>query len=257
MGKQTGTKGASAWYTSFFREPWLENFLLQIPPQHTSREVDSVIERIGLTAGAGILDLCCGYGRHSLELARRGFRVSGLDLSEQSLDLARKRATEEGLDVDFVHADMREIPFSGEMDAVINMYSSFGFLETEGDDQEVLSGVARALKPGGQFLLDTSSPLWLFRNYKPQVWVELSDGTLLLEHQVYDVRSGKTETTWRFIRKDGECSELYFSMRAYTVPELVNMLRQVGMEPASVWGSLEGDEYDLDSPRLVLLAVKP
>ncbi|MDQ4149543.1 MAG: class I SAM-dependent methyltransferase [Actinomycetota bacterium] len=257
MSRQVEQDSGAPWYKSFFGQPWLDNFLLQIPPRHTAREVDGVIERLELTGGARVLDLACGYGRHSLELAGRGFRVTGLDLSEPSLAIARKKSEEAGVAVDFVHSDMREIPFVEEMDAVINMYSSFGFLETEAEDELVLAAVARCLKPGGRFLLDTSSALYLFRNYKPQVWVELADGTILLERQIYDVRSGRTETTWRFLSTSGEEHRLYFSMRAYTLPELVNMLRRAGMEPHAVFGSLDGEEYDLDSPRLVLVAAKP
>jgi ubiquinone/menaquinone biosynthesis C-methylase UbiE len=256
LSRAESRSGDPAWYRSFFREPWLHNFLLRIPPEQTSREVDLVIKALQPAPNARILDLACGYGRHSMELARRGCSMVGLDLSEESLELAKHNASEEGVDIEFIHGDMREIPFHAELDGVISMYSSFGFLETEAEDEQVLAGVAGALKPGGKFLLDTSSPLWLFRNYKPQVWVELADGTVLLERQLYDVRSGRVDTTWRFITKNRGEQELYFSMRAYTLPELVNMLRRVGMEPQAVWGSLEWEDYGLDSPRLILVAAK-
>jgi SAM-dependent methyltransferase len=174
-----------------------------------------------------------------------------------SLEIARTKAAEEGLDIGFIRGDMRSIPFSGELDAVINMYSSFGFLETEGEDERVVRAVAAALRPGGRFFLDMSNPLWLFRHYHPQVWAELPDGTLLLESQVYDVRSGRAIATWRLIRPDGRSDEINFSMRAYTLPELVNMLHRAGLEPVEVWGGFDGAAYGLDSMRLMLLAAKP
>jgi SAM-dependent methyltransferase len=245
------------WYETFFREPWLEGFLLQIPDQHTDKEVDFVVRALGAPEGGHVLDLCCGVGRHSRALARRGFRVSGLDLSEPSLEIAKAKAAEEGLDIELIHSDMRSIPFEGELDAVVNMYSSFGFLETEGEDERVVEGVTKALKPGGRFFLDMSSPLWLFRNYHPQVWAELPDGTVLLEHQVYEVRSGRALATWRLIRPDGRSDDIHFSMRAYTLPELVNMLHRCGLEPIDVWGGFDGSTYGLDSMRLMLLAEKP
>jgi SAM-dependent methyltransferase len=249
--------GGPPWYETFFREPWLEGFLLQIPDEHTAKEIDFVAHVLGLGEGAHVLDLCCGIGRHSRALARLGFRVSGLDLSGQSLEIARTRTAQEGLRVEFIEADMRAIPFEGELDAVVNMYSSFGFLETEGEDERVVRAIARALKPGGRFFLDMSNPLWLFRHYHPQVWAELPDGTVLLEHQVYEVRSGRALATWRLIRPDGRSDDIHFSMRAYTLPELVNMLHRSGLEPEGVWGGFDGSTYGLDSMRLVLLAVKP
>lgn len=245
------------WYHTFFREPWLEGFLLQIPDEHTAKEIDFVARALQLPEGAHVLDLCCGVGRHSRALARLGLRVTGLDLSEMSLDIARTRTAEEGLDVGFIQGDMRSIPFTGELDAVINMYSSFGFLETEGEDERVIRAVAAALKPGGRFFLDMSNPLWLFRNYHPQVWAELPDGTLLLENQVYEVRSGRAIATWRLIRPDGHSDDIHFSMRAYTLPELVNMLHRSGLEPVEVWGGFDGAPYGMDSMRLMLLAHKP
>jgi SAM-dependent methyltransferase len=245
------------WYETFFREPWLEGFLLQIPDEHTAKEVAFVARALGRNEGAHVLDLCCGVGRHSRALARLGYRVSGLDLSERSLEIAGAKSAEEGLGIEFIHADMRSIPFDRELDAVVNMYSSFGFLETEGEDERVVHAIARALRPGGRFFLDMSNPLWLFRNYHPQVWAELPDGTVLLEHQVYEVRSGRAIATWRLIRPDGSSDELHFSMRAYTLPELVNMLHRAGLEPLEVWGGFDGSAYGLDSMRLMLLAGRP
>lgn len=200
------------WYTSFFNEQWREAFHLRIPPEHTAREVDFVVQALGLKPGARMLDLACGHGRHCLELARRGCRVTGIDLSEPALEIARQSATHEGLDVDFVHGDMRVIPFQDEFEAVINMYTSFGFLESEAEDEKVLAGVAGALRPGGRFLIDTSNPLWLFRHIRPRVWIELADGTLLLEHQLYNVVSGRADVTWRLIGRGGRRHELFFSL---------------------------------------------
>lgn len=128
----------------------------------------------------------------------------------------------------------RDREIRGELDVVVNMYSSFGFLETEGEDDRVVREIAGALKPGGRFFLDMSNPLWLFRNYHPQVWAELPDGTVLLEKRDYEVRSGRAVATWRLVRPDGRSDDIHFSMGAYTLPELVNMLHRCGLEPVDV-----------------------
>jgi SAM-dependent methyltransferase len=93
--------------------------------------------------GAAILDLACGHGRHSLKLARRGFAVAGVDLSEPSLEIARRAASEDDIDITFVHDDMREISFKAEFDVAINMFTAFGYFDEEGDHERALSA-ARA-----------------------------------------------------------------------------------------------------------------
>ena len=116
----------------------------------TSRsQVDFVIDKLALEPGAKVLDLCCGQGRHLIDLARRGYDVVGLDLSEYMLEECKAAAAVEGINPVLVHADMREIGFATEFDAVINMFASFGYLETDDEDQKVLNAASLALKGGG------------------------------------------------------------------------------------------------------------
>lgn len=99
--------------------------------------------------GANILDLACGTGRYAIPLARRGFQVTALDLTPAYLQEGQKKAEAENLSIRWVQGDMRDIPFQDEFDAVINIFTSFGFFEEEGDHWKTLKGVVRALKPGG------------------------------------------------------------------------------------------------------------
>src|SRR6478672_2642787 len=98
------------WYDGFFEGEWLDEIALRIPEEQTAAQVDLVVEKLGLRDGSRVLDLGCGHGRIALALARRGWRVTGLDLSPRSLELAREAAATEGLDVEWVEADMRDIP---------------------------------------------------------------------------------------------------------------------------------------------------
>lgn len=107
------------------------------------------MEKLELAPGARILDLACGQGRHAIPLAQHGYRVTGLDLSEPSLTFAREAAAEAGAKIDFVQADMREIPFADEFDAVVNIFTAFGYLESEQEDQLVLARVARRFAQRG------------------------------------------------------------------------------------------------------------
>ncbi len=245
------------WYTTFFGDEWLRSIALHIPAERTAHEVDFAVKVLALEPGARVLDLACGHGRHSLELARRGYRVTGLDLSEPSLAIARETASQAGLDVEFIHGDMREIPFTGEFDAVINLFTAFGYLESEAEDQRVLDSVARALKPGGGFLIDTINALWLFRHFEPHGWQELEDGTLLLEDRRYNPLTGRNEVTWQLIHPDGTRHQQAHSLRLYTLVELAAMLRRAGLRVEATWGDFEGTEYGMDTRRMIVLARKP
>lgn len=148
------------WYESFFDDDWLAITRARDPDGERARaEFDFVFERLEVEPGARILDVACGHGRHSLELARRGFRVSGFDISEPSPALARRQAADEGLDLSFVQGDMRELPWKGEFDAAINLFTAFGYFPDEAENEQAAASIAGALRPGGRFLIDTINPI--------------------------------------------------------------------------------------------------
>jgi SAM-dependent methyltransferase len=149
---------------------------------------------------------------------------------------------------------MREIPFTDEFDAVLNLFSAFGYLETEQEDERVLAGVRRALRPGGAFVLEGINPLMVLRRYREQHWEELADGTVFLEQRRYDIPTGRNEVTWTLVSPDGQRNVLRHSLRFYTPAELVSMCRRAGLELEQTWGDYDGAELSLDSSRLIVLA---
>ena len=247
------------WYAGFFDREWLEFRDETSTEERTKKELDFVLEALRLEPGARILDVACGHGRHSLDLARRGFSVVGLDLSEPSIELARAAASEEGLEVDFLVADMREIPFVAEFDAAINLFTAFGYLESEEEDQRALDAIAGALRPGAALFMETINAVGLLRLYRPQNWNEFADGTLMLEEREYDFLSGRNEVVWTFARPDGGRTELRHSLRLYTPAELASMFRRSGLEVEHAWGGWDGEELALTTPgiRLLLVGRKP
>ena len=227
---------------------------LRIPPETTARQVDFVVERLELAPGTHVLDLACGHGRHSIELARRGMRVTGLDLSAPSLEIARRHARDAEVDVEFVQQDMRDLAAEARFDAVVNLFTAFGYFADEADDARVIEHVGRALRPGGRFLVDLLNPLWLARNYQPKVWDELEEGMLFLEEREWDSTTWRNSAVWTFVRPSGERSELRHPLRVYSFPEFATQLRAAGLEPERAWGSFDGEEYGLDARRMIVVA---
>mgnify|MGYP002622420178 CR=1 FL=1 len=139
---------------------------------NTAHEVDLLIQAAGLETEDRILDLCCGQGRHCLELARRGFvNVTGVDRSRYLIRLARRRAKQQGLSISFGEGDARRVRVKeGGFDCVTLMGNSFGYFDREEDDLAVLKAVARALRSGGTIALDVTNGEWMRQNYVPRSW---------------------------------------------------------------------------------------
>jgi len=244
------------WYETFFGEEWLP-LAVGFDEQRDRAEVDFLVEKLALDSGARVLDMACGQGRHALELAARGYRVTGIDISEPSLAIARERATMRALEVELLRADARAIAAADQFDAAFSFGSSFGFFPTEEEDHEVVARAAHALRPGGRFLIDTINDLWLARHFQPRGWRVLDDGTLVLEDRNYDPSSRRSSATWTIIRPDASRGELRHSMRVYSCPELQRLLSEAGLEAAGVWGDADGSEYTRDSRRLIVCGRKP
>lgn len=244
------------WYRDFFDNLYLQVYQPFETPELVRQEVDFIIRALALPEGAKVLDLCCGQGRHSLELARRGFQVVGVDLSEALLYAARQRAEREGLTITLLQSDMREIDFTDEFDAVINMFTSFGYLENEAEDEKVLRKVTQALKQGGKFLLDVMNRDWLIRNFQPMGWRADNEGWFVLEERTFDHLSGRMETRWIFVARDGVRYERLSSIRLYTASELRAMLERAGLQVTNLFGDYDGSPYTWDSQRLIIVATR-
>jgi SAM-dependent methyltransferase len=245
------------WYRAVFADDWLALAGQLHSPEGTAAEVEFVVRALALSPGNRVLDVPCGHGRHAVELARRRLRVTGVDLSEPSLALARAAAAEAGVAVSLHHADMRDLPWVGEFDAAVNLFSSFGYLEDEAQDQRALGAIARALAPGGRLLMEMANPTWVLRHFEPRRWDALPDGLLHLADNEYDAATGRITTRWTFVRPDGSRGGFSFRLRAYTAPELTRMLVAAGLEQDGVWGGLDGSEYGTDARRLAVRARRP
>jgi len=152
---------------------------------------------------------------------------------------------------------MREIDFADEFDAVINMFTSFGYLESEAEDEKVLGKVAQALKSGGKFLLDVVNRDRLVRDFQAREWHAADEGWLVLEERTFDHLSGRMETRWVCVARDGVRYERLSSVRLYTTSELRTMLERAGLKVTNLFGDYDGSPYSWDSQRLIVVSCKP
>ena len=222
--------------------------------EETPKEIDSIISLLTADTSARVLDLGCGIGRHSLELARRGFVVTGVDRTRNYLQKASKKAKKEGINVEFVQDDMRSFCRPEEFDISLSLYTSFGYFENKEDDSKVIANIYSSLKPGGILLMDMMGKEVLSRDFKEREWME-EDGWLVLQERKLGKDWGWLENRWIII-KDDDHTELKFSHRLYSAVEIVSLTKANGFKEVEVFGDLSGSGYDHEAQRLIVKAVK-
>jgi ubiquinone/menaquinone biosynthesis C-methylase UbiE len=238
------------WWDGYFDETFVDIYRDFLTPARTEREIQGLLEMVPLDAGAEVLDLACGWGRHSLELARAGFRVTGLDWSETLLARARKRAKAAGVTVDFVQGDMREVPWTGRFDAVLSMYSSLGYFLSDAEDLRVLRGAHRALKPGGVFVLESMHRDHILADFAERDWWETEGGATVWVEREFDAVEGISREWTRWSR-GGESGEKYHELRIRSATEWDALLRQAGLVPIDWWGDWELAPFIHSSENLI------
>ena len=243
-------------------DAWIKPYFGSIYPQiyaldHlTKGQVDGLERMLGLTPEMRILDVCCGYGRHALEFARRGYRhVEGVDISGPLLARARRTARAEGLRVEFRRADMRRLPWRGRFDVALNLFTSFGYFQDEADDLAALRAMARGLRPGGQLLMDLLNREWLIRQFQPRYQDETAVG-IIHNELTFDLETGRLRNVRRF-RLGGRRRSVTIEFRVYTLAEMVRLLGAAGLRYERAYGNFEASAYGLDSFRMILIARKP
>jgi SAM-dependent methyltransferase len=217
-------------------------------------EVDAALSLVGFE-GQDVLDLCCGVGRHSVEFAKQGFTVTGVDRSPFLLQKAHSRAEKENVEVEWFESDMRDFVRAASYDLVVNMFTSFGYFEDRNDDLTVLRNVLESLRPGGKFLMDTFGKEQLAVVFQPTTSDEAPSGDLLIRrHEVRDDWS-RIHNRWIVVR-EGKAASFEFEITVYSAQELKDRLLSVGFRQVRVFGDLRGGEYGRDAERLIVVAVK-
>jgi cyclopropane fatty-acyl-phospholipid synthase-like methyltransferase len=244
---------SSAWYADFFTELPNEFWRRAVPPEATTAEIDFVEERLGLAPGSRVVDVPCGSGRHSIALAERGHTVTGLDISAEAIEHARRTAKAAGVDVDFRLAEMREVPPDG-FDAAVCMGNSFGYLDLDGL-REFVAALAAAIRPCGGLVVDfaaaAESVLPGFTDDQPRDMV-VGDITVTGSN-TYDVSGSRLISRYVFTR-GAERVAVTALHHVYTVAHLRSLLANGGFTDVEQYGGPDGEPFEVGSGRLLLTA---
>jgi SAM-dependent methyltransferase len=237
----------------FFEESWPKISQGFESESEAEREIEWILSHVRPPAGAAVLDAPCGFGRHALALARRGFAVTGVDLSETELARARERAQAAAVRLTLVRQDMRDMEFSEQFDLALNLFSSIGYF-SEDEDQLLLERFCTALRPGGVFVLDTRNRDHFIRHVTPEETYRLPDGTSVRIKNTLDMRTSRVHGEWWVDTDQRRLGQT--ETRLYSAHELYRRLRPERWSAVEIFGGLDGRPLELDSPRLVLVATK-
>lgn len=257
----------SNWYESFFHGVTLDLWRQAIPPKQTKAEADFLVKTLQCRPGAHVLDVPCGNGRLSFELAKRGLSVTGMDISEEFIAEARAsitNATDSSAEAgstgsgnnfvapDFILGDKRAIAGEHDYDGAYCFGNSFGFLEYD-DMEKFLKGMARALRPGSRFVVETAMAAESFLpDFEEQTCHQVGDITLITKER-YNAIEGCIDSEY-ILERDGRSESRLAKHWIYTAAEIQRMLRRAGFEVLDLYGSLKFAPYKLGSQELFIVS---
>lgn len=246
--------------SDWYKNVWSLDIKEQSWTEGTAKEVAFLIDKLGLKGGERILDLACGFGRHALEFARRGWEVVGVDITEAYIADANATAAAEKLPARFICSDIREVAFEGEFDVVLNMADgAIGYLENDAENLKIFDVVARALKPGGKHFMDIMNGGYAEHHYPCQLWSMGETGLTLskfgwdkatktLMYAQWDMAYGKTLV--KPILDHGNPTRLY------DLPEVEEIMRARGMKVRSSYSDYDGNASSDDRIQLMVISEK-
>ncbi len=241
----------SEWFESFFQGPAVEFWTRIVPPALAIKEADFLVQTFGREPGSRFLDVPCGNGRHAIELARRGYPVTGVDLSDEFL--AAAHAASFGVDgLEWLKGDMRDLHLQGRFSGAYCFGNSFGYLDHAGA-QAFLSAVAGALEPGSRFVIDTGVTAENIQAVlQTRRWHRTGDLVVLSEAR-YVAKESRLDIEYTFL-ESGRIETRSSSSYLLTVAELTRLLAGAGFDVVSLAGGLAGEPFDLGPHGLILTA---
>ena len=212
--------------------------------------------RLAKPKGKDVLDLCCGPGRCSIALAKRGYRVTGVDRTKFLLNKAIANTKAAKVKIEFIRKDMRDFVRPESFDIVLSMFTSFGFFDKKEEDINVLRNIFTNLRPGGVCLIDLMGKEQIIKSFTSTTLENFPDGTKLIRHRELIDNLTRMKLEWILIRR-GRAKSFRFYMTLYTAQELIDRLEKVGFVDVKIYGNLDGAPYGLKAQRMIAVARKP
>lgn len=239
------------WFERSFREDYVLVY------QHRDElsadtEIANLLDRLPIKREGRVLDLCCGSGRHSRALARRGYEVVGIDLSPVLLKLAEEKNTYDNLT--FYQFDMRHIPFENEFDIVVNLFTSFGYFSSDEENAQVVGNMAKALKPGGEVVIDYLNPAFVTKHLVPES-TRQAEGLLIKEQRWIENGYVKKQITLLDSKRD-ESSQYFEQVRLFEATQMESMLKGSGFSHIQLFGDYQFAPYQRESSQRMIFYAK-
>ena len=242
-----------SWYKDWFNS---ENYLKVYKHRDESeaeRLVTLIEENSNLEPQSSVLDMACGAGRHAIAFAKKGFKVTAVDLSQRLLAEAKKNSIEAGVNIDYVLSDILDYNSEQQFNLIVNLFTSIGYFEKDDENFAVVKKAYSLLKKEGYFVLDYFNKDFLLKNLVPTSIISENGLKITQNRSILGNRVVKKIT----IEKDGSIDEFYESVRLYSYEEMSRMLIQTGFDIKIEMGDFLGNSFQKEnSPRLIFFAVK-
>lgn len=238
------------WFETWFNHPFYLELYAHRNDADAQKLLDLIFPCLNLTTSSRILDLGCGNGRHSIQMTKRGYHVTGLDLSPHLLSIARKDAAKQDLTINFIESDMRYFKLFPPFDAVFNCFTSFGFFEDDRENFSVWRNVSEHLNPGGYFIFD-----YLNEAYIRQHLVDADEKDFGKFH-ISQKRRIEKDMIKKIVRinKNDEILEFEESVKLYSFDMIASVLDNFGFSIEKTWGNYDGGILSPNNDRIILTA---
>lgn len=238
---------------TFNTEEYLYFYRDVLTAEKSKSEIDFLVKYAKLDHPLEILDLACGHGRHANILAQLGHKVTGIDLNEGFLEIARREASKMNINVNYVHGDMRKIDYQEAFDRIAVLFTATGYFD---DDQNeiVFKNIFNALKPNGIFCFDSHNRDTFMTYYLPYSVVE-REGNFMIDQRIFDTLSGRCVTKRTVLYKKS-IKNFYQSVRFYNPTEITKLFKQIGFSRIEFYENWEGKPIGQESKRMIVVANK-
>lgn len=241
------------WFEEWFNTEEYLNVYKHRNETDAEDHIKLILKTISLKDDAKILDMACGSGRHSIILAREGYDITAVDLSSNLLSVAKENAAKENLNINFIQSDIRAFNTSQKFDLILNLFTSFGYFDTDEENFAVLKKAYDHLKDAGFFVLDYFNTNYLANNLVAYSKEQIGNSEFIQERKIEDQRVKKKIS----IISNGAKKEFEESVRMYDKNELAKVLINIGFDIYKTFGDFLGNDFNvINSPRVIFICKK-